>query len=67
VLREVHGRPQLYLSKLKMSGPLGTITVGTTTQCAYECKVECCDLVKKATTAQEISEELQTVGEQAPM
>jgi hypothetical protein len=44
-----------------------TITVGTTTQCAYECKVECCDLVEKATTAQEISEELQTVGEQAPM
>jgi hypothetical protein len=34
--------------KLKMSGPTGTIIVGTTTQLAYESKVECCDFVEGA-------------------
>ena len=28
--------------KLKMSGPHGVITVGTSFQRAYECEVECC-------------------------
>ena len=31
---------------LKMLGPAGTITVGTTVLHEYECKVECCDLAE---------------------
>jgi hypothetical protein len=41
VLRQVHGRPQLHYLKLKMSGPNGVITVGSTHRHAYECDVEC--------------------------
>jgi hypothetical protein len=38
--------PNYTYLKLKMSGPTGTIIVGTTIRHAYECKVECCDLAK---------------------
>lgn len=51
--------------KLKMLGPSGTITVGTTTQHTSECEVECCDLAEGATTSQELLEVLQAVNEQA--
>jgi hypothetical protein len=55
--------PNYTYLKLKMLDPAGTITAGTTTQCTYECEVECCDLAKKIATAQEPSEELQTIGQ----
>ena len=35
--------PNYTYLKLKMSGPGRVITVGTFFQCAYDCKVECCD------------------------
>jgi hypothetical protein len=50
--------PKYTYLKLKMSGPTGTITVGTTAQHAYKCEVECCDLAEKVATAQELPEEL---------
>ena len=34
--------PNYTYLKLKMSGPHGVITVGTSFQRAYECEVECC-------------------------
>lgn len=56
--------PNYTCLKLKMSGPAGTITMGTTMCHAYECEVECCDLAKGATTKQELLGILQTVDEQ---
>ena len=34
--------PNYTYLKLKMSGPYGVITIGTSFQRAYECEVECC-------------------------
>jgi hypothetical protein len=58
--------PNYTYLKLKMLGPTGTITVGTIVCHAYECKVECCDLVEGVVANQELSEMLQTLDEQAP-
>ena len=33
--------PNYTYLKLKMPGPHGVITIGTSFQCAYECEVEC--------------------------
>ena len=41
MLREVHGVPNYTYLKLKMPGPHGVITVGTSFQRAYKCEVEC--------------------------
>ena len=35
--------PNYTYLKLKMLGPGGVITIGTSFQRAYECEVECCD------------------------
>ena len=35
--------PNYTYLKLKMPGPCGVITIGTSFQRAYECKVECCE------------------------
>jgi rhamnose utilization protein RhaD (predicted bifunctional aldolase and dehydrogenase) len=35
--------PNYTYLKLKMSGPHGVITIGTSFQRAYECEVECCE------------------------
>ena len=45
--------------KLKMSGPRGVITIGTSFQRAYECEVECCEHA----SAIIISEELTVIKE----
>jgi hypothetical protein len=58
--------PNYTYLKLKMPGPVGTITVGTIVRHAYECEVECCDLAEGAVANQELSEMLQIVNEQAP-
>ena len=34
--------PDYTYLKLKMTGPHGVITIGTSFQQAYECEVECC-------------------------
>jgi hypothetical protein len=55
--------PNYTYLKLKMTGLIGTITMGTTVQRAYECEVECCDLAEGAAAAQELSEVHQTIDE----
>ena len=49
---------------LKMLGPAGTITVGSTVLHEYECKVECYDLAEGTTAKQELSRVLQATDEQ---
>jgi hypothetical protein len=46
--------PNYTYLKLKMSGPVGTITVGTTVRHAYECEVKCYDLAEGTTAKQEL-------------
>jgi hypothetical protein len=58
--------PNYTYLKLKIPGPTSIITMDTTTQHAYECEVESCDLAEGATTSQELSEMLQDVDKQAP-
>ena len=50
--------PNYTYLKLKMSGPRGVITVGTSFQKAYKCEVKSCELAS-ATLA---SEELTAIG-----
>jgi hypothetical protein len=58
--------PNYTYLKLKMPGPAGTITVGTTVRHAYECEVEYWNLALGATAKQELSKMLRTTDEQAP-
>lgn len=51
--------------KLKILGPIDTITMGTIVQHAYECEMECCDLTKGVAMGQELTKVLQTVSEEA--
>jgi hypothetical protein len=46
--------PNYAYLKLKMLGPTCTITIGTTVQHAYECELECCDLIEGAAVGQEL-------------
>lgn len=50
--------PNYTYLKLKMLGPTGTITVGTTTQHVYECDIKRCDLAEGTALALEPSDEL---------
>ena len=52
--------PNYTYLKLKIPGPSGVITVGTSFQRAYECEVECCS----HTTATIASEELVALQEE---
>ena len=52
--------PNYAYLKLKMPGPYGVITIGTSFQRTYECEVECCE---HATTIV-ASKELTTIGEE---
>ena len=52
--------------KLKMSGPHGVITVGTSFQRAYECEVECCDHAVAIITSRELMDIRKEVAEEAP-
>jgi hypothetical protein len=58
--------PNYIYLKLKMSGPTGIITIGTTAQHAYKCEVQYCDLVKGVIVIQELPHVLQTVSSEAP-
>jgi hypothetical protein len=58
--------PNYIYLKVKMLGPVGTITMGTTVQHTYECEVECWNVAKGVIASQELSEILQAVDEQAP-
>ena len=54
MLREVHGRPQLYLPQTEDVGPRGVISVGTSFQRAYECEVECCGRAAAIVASEEL-------------
>jgi len=52
--------------KLKMSGPDGVITVGTSFQHAYECEVEYCDHATAIVASRELATIRKEVTEEAP-
>jgi hypothetical protein len=41
--------------KLKMLGPHGVITIGTSFHCVYECDLECCKLAAVTITSEELT------------
>ena len=53
--------PNYTYHKLKMLGPCGVITIGTSFQRAYECEVECCGHASAVIA----SKELATLREEA--
>ncbi|XP_039780650.1 uncharacterized protein LOC120647908 [Panicum virgatum] len=58
--------PNYTYLKLKMPGPKGVITIGSTFQRAYECEVESCDLASKVIAIEELAHIRVEVVEQAP-
>ena len=64
MLREVHGRHQLYIPQAKNTGPHGVITIDTSFQCAYECEVECCGVAAAIVASEELTAiEEEIIGE----
>ena len=57
--------PNYTYLKLKMSGPHGVITVGTSFQRAYECEVECCSHATAIVTSGELVALKEEVAEEA--
>ena len=66
MLRKVHGLPNYTYPKLKMSGPHGVITVGTSFQRAYECEVECCGHAAAIVASGELAAIKEEVTKKAP-
>jgi hypothetical protein len=58
--------PNYTYLNLKMLGPNGIITVGTSVQCAYECDVECCELASVIIASEELPAVHQVVNKEAP-
>ena len=58
--------PNYTYLKLKMLGPGGIITIGTSFQRAYECKVECCDHTVAIVASAELAALRKEVSEEAP-
>jgi len=58
--------PNYTYLKLKMPGPGGVITVGTSFQRAYECDVECCDHAAAIVASGELAALREEVTEEAP-
>ena len=58
--------PNYTYLKLKMLGPSGIITVGTSFQRAYECEVECCDHAMAIIASGELMTIRKKVAEEAP-
>ena len=52
--------------KLKILGPGGVITVGTSFQHAYECEVECCGHAAAIVASRELAAIKEEVTEEAP-
>ncbi|XP_066344519.1 uncharacterized protein [Miscanthus floridulus] len=52
--------------KLKMSGPHGVITIGTSFQCTYECEVECCGHTAIIIASGDLTALREEVAEEAP-
>ncbi|XP_066375193.1 uncharacterized protein [Miscanthus floridulus] len=58
--------PNYTYLKLKMLGPRGVITIGTTFQHAYECEVECCEHALTIITSKELTVIKEGTTEEAP-
>ena len=58
--------PNYTYLKLKMSGPHGVITVGTSFQRAYECEVECCGHAMATVASEDLVALREEVAGEAP-
>ena len=58
--------PNYTYLKLKMTGPHGVITVGTSFQRAYECKVKCCGHAAVVVASRELTALREEVVEKMP-
>ncbi|XP_066334396.1 uncharacterized protein [Miscanthus floridulus] len=58
--------PNYTYLKLKMPGPGGDNTIGTSFQRAYECEVECCDHAVPIVASEELAAIRKEVVEEAP-
>ena len=58
--------PNYTYLKLKMHGPGGVITIGTSFQRAYKCEVECCDHATTIITSKELAAIRKEVAKEAP-
>ncbi|XP_066313506.1 uncharacterized protein [Miscanthus floridulus] len=58
--------PNYTYLKLKMPGPGGVITIGTSFQCVYKCEVECYDHAAAIVTSGELTAIRKEVAEEAP-
>ena len=57
--------PNYTYLKLKMPGPCGVITIGTSFQCAYKCEVGCCKHATAIVASKELAA-IRDVIEEAP-
>jgi hypothetical protein len=62
----VLGRPCYAYLKLKMSGPNGVITVGSTYRHAYECDVECVEYTEALAKSEALIADLESLSKEAP-
>ena len=58
--------PNYTYLKLKMPGPRGVITIGTSFQRAYECEVECCGHAAAVIASRELTALKEEVAEKMP-
>ena len=58
--------PNYTYLKLKMMGPGGIITIGTSFQRAYECEVECCEHAVAIVASKELMAIREEIVEEAP-
>ena len=58
--------PNYTYLKLKMPGPCGVITIGTSFQRAYECEVECCEHAVTIVASKEHAAIKKEVAKEAP-
>jgi hypothetical protein len=58
--------PNYTYLKLKMSGPNGIITVGSTYRHAYECDVECVEYAEALTESEALVANLERLSKEAP-
>ncbi|XP_066320121.1 uncharacterized protein [Miscanthus floridulus] len=58
--------PNYTYLKLKMLGPCGVITLGTSFQHAYKCEVECCEHASAIIASEELAVIKEGTAEKAP-
>ena len=58
--------PNYTYLKLKMPGPRGVITIGTSFQRAYECEVKCCGHGSTVVASKELATVREEVAEKTP-